>query len=165
LKPKTENLWKTYEAINEFIRFADTKATTILAVNGVIAGFYFSNIGAIQTILQQRPIALVPLLTSTGFILISSGFSAYCIIPRLRMNKSNCLIFFCDIANYKTADAYKEAIENEMSDKEIEKHLTDQIWANSKIANRKYYAVTISIIIFVALVVSSILFMLVASWR
>lgn len=163
MKTRTENLWKTYDAINEFIRFADTKATTILAVNGVIAGLYFSNIGAIQTILQQRPIALVPLLISTGFILISSGFSAYCIIPRLKMNKSNCLIFFCDIANYKTADAYKEASENEMSDKEIEKHLTDQIWANSKIAHKKYYAVTISIIIFVALIVSSILFMLVAS--
>jgi len=81
------------------------------------------------------------------------------------MNKSNCLIFFRDIANYSTVDAYKKAIENEMSDKEIEKHLIDQIWANSKIATKKYYAVTVSIIVFVALVVSSVLFMLVASWR
>jgi hypothetical protein len=101
---------------------------------------------------------------STGFILISSGFSAYCIVPRLKMSKSNCLIFFCDIADYSTADAYKKAIENEMSDEEIEKHLVDQIWANSKIATKKYYAVTVSIIVFVALVISSVLFMLVASF-
>jgi hypothetical protein len=165
LNTKTENLWKTFEAINEFIRFADTKAVAILAIDGVIAGFYFSNIETIQTLLQQRPIVLVLLLMSIGFVLISSGFSTYCIVPRLKMNKSNCLIFFCDIANYPTADAYKKAIENEMSDKEIEKHLTDQIWANSKIANKKYYAVTVSVIVFVALVVSSVLFVLVASWR
>lgn len=80
------------------------------------------------------------------------------------MSKSNCLIFFCDIADYSTADAYKKAIENEMSDEEIEKHLVDQIWANSKIATKKYYAVTVSIIVFVALVISSVLFMLVASF-
>jgi len=136
-----------------------------LAVNGVIAGFYFSNIGTLQTILQQKPIAIVPLLMAAGFILISSGFSAYCITPRLKMNNSKCLIFFCDVADFPSADAYEKAIENEMTDEKIEKHLADQIWANSKIATKKYNAVTISIIIFVALVFTSIAFMLAASWR
>ena len=165
LETKTENLWKTYEAINEMIRFADSKATAILAVNGVIAGFFFSNIGAIQAILEQKPVTLMPLLMATGFILISSIFSAYCIAPRLKMNKSKCLIFFCDIASYSTAEAYAKAIENEMSDDKIVKHLTDQIWANSKIAVKKYNAASISIITFVALVVACIALMLMASWR
>lgn len=163
LEQKTQNLWKTYEAINELIRFADTKATAILAIDGVIAGFFFSNIGTIQIILQQKPIAIVPLIMAAGFILISLGFSAYCITPRLKMNKSKCLIFFCDISEYQSADAYRKAVENEMSDDRIERHLTDQIWANSKIAKRKYEAVTISVIIFVALVFTSIAFMFLAS--
>jgi hypothetical protein len=81
------------------------------------------------------------------------------------MNKSNCLVFFCDIANYASAKDYEKAIENEMSNSKIDKQLTDQIWVNSKIATKKYYLVTVSIIIFVALVVSSVLFILVASWR
>lgn len=164
MKTKIESLWKTYEAINELIRFADTKATAILAVNGVIAGFFFSNIGTLQTILLQKPAALTPLLMVSGFLLISSGFSAYCIIPRLKMNKSKCLIFFCDIANFPSAEAYQKAIGDEMDDKRIEQHLADQIWANSKIATRKYNAVTVSILIFVALVFASIVFMLTASW-
>ncbi len=164
LKAKTENLWKTYEAINELVRFADTKATAILAVNGVIAGFYFSNIGTLQAILLQKPTTLAPLLMVAGFLLISSGFSAYCIVPRLKVNKSKCLVLFCDIADFSSADEYEKAIQNEMTDDKVEKYLVDQIWATSKIATTKYSAVTTSIIIFVALLFASIAFMLAASW-
>lgn len=99
-----------------------------------------------------------------GFILISSGFSAYCIVPRLKMNNSKCLIFFCDVANFESAEAYEKAIENEMIDEKVEKHLADQIWANSKIATKKYNAVTASIILFVALIFAGVALMLVASW-
>lgn len=81
------------------------------------------------------------------------------------MNNSKCLIFFCDVANFESAEAYEKAIENEMLDEKVGKHLADQIWANSKIATKKYNAVTVSIIIFVALVFASVAFMLVASWR
>jgi hypothetical protein len=163
LSAKIENLWKTYEAINELIRFADTKATAILAVDGVIAGFYFSNVNSIQTILVQKPFAILPLIMATAFLLISSIFAAYCIAPRLKMNKSNCLIFFCDIAKYKTADNYGKALEN-ITNEKFEEQLINQIWANSKIATKKYNLVTISISIFVALLVSSLWFMLLA-WR
>lgn len=164
VKAKIESMWKTYEAINELIRFADTKATAILAVNGVIAGFFFSNIGALQTILQQKPAALAPLLMVSGFLLISSGFCAYCIIPRLKMSKSKCLILFCDIADFPSAEDYQKGIGNEMDDEKIEKHLADQIWVNSKIATRKYDAVTVAIILFVALLFASIAFMLTTYW-
>lgn len=162
-KLRTEDLWKTYEAINELIRFADTKATAIMAIDGVIAGFFFSNIGTIQTILKVKPIALIPLLMAAGFILLSLGFSAYCVIPRLKMNKSKCLIFFGDISEYQSAEAYRKAIENEMSGDKIEGHLIDQIWTNSKIAERKYAAITTSVIIFVALIIASLAFMFLAS--
>lgn len=90
LTTKTENLWKTYETINELIKFADTKATAILAVSGVIAGFYFSNVSSIQTVLERSPIAIIPLTTAMGFILISAVFAMHCMIPRLG-TKKNCL--------------------------------------------------------------------------
>jgi len=163
---KTENLWKTYEAINQFIRFADTKATAILAVNGVIAGFYFSNTGTVQTILEQKPLAFIPLAVAMTSIVISVVFCAYCIIPRLKMNKSNCLIFFFDIAkNYPTARDYEKAIKEEISDEKIEKYLADQIWVNSKIAVKKYLAVDLSTILFVVTVIASIVFVFMAFWR
>jgi hypothetical protein len=165
LEQKTLNLWKTYDAINELIRFADTKATAILAIDGVIAGFFFSNIETIQNVLSQKPVAIIPLIMAVGFILISLGASAYCIAPRLKMNKSECPIFFYDISKYPSVEAYKKAAESEMSNDKIERHLTDQIWANSKIAERKYEAVTMSVIVFVALVITSIAFMFLASGR
>lgn len=128
MNTKTENLWTTLEAINELIRFSDTKATAILAMDGVVAGFYLSNTSTIQTALKQQPITLIPLIVAVGLILVSSVFSAYCIIPRLKMNKSNCLIFFCDIANaYESANAYAVAIKDEMTGGKIETHITDQI--------------------------------------
>jgi hypothetical protein len=165
MNTKTENLWKTLETINELIRFSDTKATAILAMNGVVAGFYFSNTSTIQTAIKQQPIAFMPLIVAVGLILVSSVFSAYCIIPRLKMNKSNCLIFFCDIANtYESANAYAAAIKDEMTDGKIETHITDQIWATSKIAVKKYSATGYSIVFFVLAVFASIAFMLFALW-
>ena len=165
MNTETENLWKTYDAIGELIRFADTKATAILAINGVIAGFYFSNIGAIQNILQQKSISILPLAIATILLLFSSALSAYCIAPRLKMNNTRCLIFFCDIANYKTADEYEKALSNKMTDEQIKKQLIDQVWANSKIATKKYKAVNIAVLLFVASMISSILFIFAGSVR
>lgn len=136
-----------------------------MAIDGVVAGFFFSNITVIQEVLHQKPIAIVPLLCAAGFLLISSGFSAYCIIPRLNVHEKRCMIFFCDIAENSNVNEYEKATNSARTYEKIEKDLINQIWANSNIAVKKYKAVTISIIIFVALVVSSILFMLVASWR
>ena len=156
-------MWKTYEAIQELIRFADTKATAVLAINGVIAGFYFSNIGTLQAVLLQKPASLALLLMVSGFLLISSGFSAYCIIPRLVNSESKCLILFCDIAKFRSYTDYEKAVQEELGEDEFEKELAHQVWANSKIATRKYEAVTVSIIILVALLFASLAFMLVAS--
>jgi len=161
---KTENLWKTYEAINGLIRFADAKATAILALNGVIAGFYFSNIGSIQTVLEQRSIAVIPLVVALGFVLISAGLAAHCLIPRLG-TKKDCLIFFCDITRtYKNATDYEKAIKKATSDR-IETDLAHQIWINSGIASKKYGSVWYSIFFFVATLFASIAFAVVVIWR
>jgi hypothetical protein len=161
---KTENLWKTYEAINGLIRFADTKATAILAINGVLAGFYFSNISSIQTILEQSSIAFIPLVAAMGFVLISAGFAAYCMIPRLG-TKNDCLIFFCDIIRtYKNATDYEKAIKEATSDR-IETDLARQIWTNSDIASKKYCSVWYSVFFFVAALFASIAFAVVVLWR
>jgi hypothetical protein len=166
MSKKTENLWKTLESINELIRFADAKATAVLAMDGVVAGFYFSNTGAVQAVLKQQTIAVIPLIVAVALVLISLVFSVYCIIPRLKMNKSNCLIFFCDIASsYESAKAYETAIKDEMTEGKIDTHIADQVWATSKIAVKKYEAASYSIIFFMFAIFASIAFMLVALWR
>lgn len=161
---KIESLWKTFEAINELIRFADTKATAILAINGVTAGFFFSNIELVQTVLKQSPIALVPLLVAIGLVLVSAGSSACCILPRLG-NRSECLIFFCDVArNYKSATDYENAWKSATRAK-IETELTHQIWANSRIAAEKYDLVWCSVLFFVAALFAIMAITLAVIWR
>jgi hypothetical protein len=161
---KIESLWKTYEAINELIRFADTKATAILAINGVIAGFFFSNIGSIQTVLKQSPVAIAPFVTATILVMISICLSAYCIMPRLG-SKKNCLIFFCDIArDYETAIDY-ETVWKRAARAKIETELTHQIWENSKIASKKYDLVWCSIFFFVSSLFASTVFTIAVLWK
>ena len=158
MNTENENLWKTYDAIQELIRFADTKATAIHSYKWCYCWFYFLNIAAIQNILQQKLISIIPLAIATILLLVTIAITAYCIAPRLKMNKSKCLIFFCDIANYKSADEYGKSLSNKMTDDQIKKQLIDQIWVNSKIATKKYRAVNIAVLLFVASIVSSILF-------
>ncbi|MCL2869033.1 MAG: DUF5706 domain-containing protein [Candidatus Bathyarchaeota archaeon] len=157
---KIEHLRKTYEAINELIRFADAKAIAIMATDGVIAGLFFSNTSTIQTLLIQKAFPFALFIISVVFMLLSVGAAAYCIFPRLKMNSNNCLVFFGDIAKFKTAEDYGKAVKEELTDEKIEFQLLDQVWANSKIAAKKYHAIRVSIISFVALLVLSALFVL-----
>ncbi len=52
-----------------------------------------------------------------------------------------------------------------MTDEQIKKQLIDQVWANSKIATKKYKAVNIAVLLFVASMISSILFIFAGSVR
>ena len=161
---KIENLQHTYDSIQELIRFADTKATAILATNGVIAGFFFANIATVQTLLHDKPIFIPFLIPPIIFLLASSIVAAYCVAPRLKQNKSKCLIFFCDIANYSSADDYSKALAGQMTEEKLEAQLIDQVWANSRVAVKKYNAVTTSTISFVLLLISSLLFIIAVVW-
>lgn len=164
MSTKIESLWKTYEAINELTRFADTKATAILAFNGIIAGFFFSNIGTVQTVLMQSQIALIPLALAIIFVLVSMVFSAYCVMPRLG-NKKNCLIFFYDIArNYKRAADYEIAWKK-IKRPNFETELSQQIWENSRITSEKYNLVWCAVFFFVAALTASIIFGTIILWR
>lgn len=158
---KTENLWNTYETINDLIRFADTKATAILAIDGLMAGFYFSNVALIRSILNNNPIVLVPVVVAMISVAISAGFSAFCLMPRLKVKEDNCPLFFRDISNhYSTVTDYRNAFIREAGCEKIDEHLISQIWANSRIASEKYNMTRFSILFFLIAIVSSILFII-----
>lgn len=160
---KAENLWNTHKAISELIRFADTKAIAILAVNGVVAGFYSSNISLVQTVLEQHSIACIPLVSAMVFILLSTISAAYCVIPRLGTKKGS-LTFFRDIAgNYKSATDYENAIQKATSGR-FRTDLAHQIWAISKVASTKYCAVSFSISFFAATLFAGIAFAVAVLW-
>lgn len=159
MKKQIEQLWKVYDTTNEWIRFSDTKATAILAMNGIIAGFYFSNMTKLQNMLAIRHILIIPLVVGVCTILFSTICSALCMVPRLKIVKDDSLIFFSDIAKgYSTVDSYEKAIKKTLTDDGVKTEITHQIWANSKVAHEKYNWITYSVYFFAATVFASLAF-------
>ncbi len=154
MSSKIETLWKTYEAISDLIKFADTKATAILAVDGIILSLYFGNTEIINKVISQNLGGLGIFIAALASLLISLAFSASCIIPRL-LSDGKCLLFFCDInKSFLSPEAYKKEIEK-VKRKEIESQISKQIWQISKIATKKYRGVKYALVFFVLAAVFS----------
>ncbi len=161
ISSETEELWNIHKAISELIRFSDAKATAILAINGVLVGFYFSNVNTLKEVFVQRLAALVPFALSFLLSIVSVCFAAYCMYPRLRKTLTRNLLFFRDISEYEGAAAYEKVITEALGNKEAWKAcISRDIWAISKVAKNKYSMVRSSFIFFVAALFSSAAFIL-----
>lgn len=146
MKAQIENLWKIYENTSELIRSADTKATALLAVNGVVVGFYVSSISLLRDILAKSPLAFLLLVPALIFLIFSMYFSVNCVFPRLKTNGGLNLtnvIFFQEVTkSFHNAEGYKKAIEQAFKDDKIlQANLSEEIWIISSIANNKYQSV------------------------
>lgn len=139
-----ETLWKTYSTINEWIRFSDTKAGAILTANGVIASIVLSKLPNAKDFLDTHPIFPILLIVGTITTFISIILSIICLSPTLKVgDKTNSVIFFGNIA--KTFETYcdydniaQDVLANE---KHASTQIAQQVWANSKVAWKKYKAV------------------------
>jgi hypothetical protein len=52
----SETLWRIYNGVNDLIKFSDSKAGVILAVNGIIVSAILSNLDEVGNILSTNPI-------------------------------------------------------------------------------------------------------------
>ena len=139
-----ETLWKTYNVINEWIRFSDTKAGAILAANGVIASIILSKLPDHQVFLNEHLTLLILLMLGITTTFISIILSIICLNPTLKIGtKTNSVIFFANIAeNFQTYDEYeKNALDVLIDEKHAATQIAQQVWANSKVALKKYKAV------------------------
>lgn len=142
-KTELETLWKTYDTINEWIRFSDTKAVAILGINGVVAGFVFSNLKELKLVLSSYPIILIPLIIGIFTCSVSVYFSIICLAPTLKVGDRDSLIFFAHVAEkFKTPGDYEKAVRQILkNDNDLMGQITNQVWSNSKVAWKKYNAV------------------------
>lgn len=138
-------MWKNFNTINEWIRFSDTKAGAIVAANGVIATIVLSKLAESKNFFDSYPIFLVLLVIGILTTFISIILSIICLTPTLKIGRtSSSLIFFASIAEkFDSYDAYEEASLNALTvDEQVFSQITHQVWANSKVAWKKYKAVT-----------------------
>ncbi|MBP1945205.1 Pycsar system effector family protein [Methanobacterium petrolearium] len=148
-----ENIWKTFNSINDWVKFSDTKATVVLATNGVILSIIFANVSKFLSLLILYP-TLILILASSLLIgvflsLISIFYSIRCLIPRTNLkivDKKN-LLYYGDICKFDSPKKYSESANNLfMNEPKLKEQLFSQIFANSKIATIKYKRVKLAII-------------------
>ena len=165
MKDKSEHAWKTFELINMWIKFSDTKAGAILAADGVMVGIAL-NLIPNQFNIENAPkiyiiLLFLGLLTGTS----SLYFSLKCLVPNLKMGKSKSIIYFSHIAqNYESPKDYLKSFNRHVSNEEtFIDQITDQIWTNSIVSQQKYMAVTWSTRLF-AITVFIIIISIITSW-
>ena len=150
----SENMWKTYDAINGWIKFSDTKAGAILAANGAILTIAFSKSIDNKDFILDNQFILISLSLGFLFGLISMIFAIFCLGPTLSIGEPKSLIYFGHIAKkYDSCNRYKIDVAVAFRD-ELDSidQITSQVWANSKIAWKKYVNVTWAILFFIGVI-------------
>ena len=127
-KTNYSNLQNTH--LNNSIRFADTKAAALVAVNGLIAKFVF------DAIAQQNQILQIELILGFVFIIIGIVLSVLVVFPQKANSKAKGIIYWENIIQMDQ-DEYIDTIE-EMELKELRKHILRNNYIQSKILTKKF---------------------------
>ena len=141
--------------LNEYIRFADTKAGILLAIEG---GFLvklsdnwskiLSNIsgGKDLTPIFSIELQLTLLVIATIIMLLSTIATLWVIIPRLGEKSKRGYIFWENIAEFPSAKKYVEEV-FELSKKELDSILLEQNYYLARTAKRKYRVLRLAFIL------------------
>ncbi|BCM90134.1 hypothetical protein IAD21_01985 [Abditibacteriota bacterium] len=153
-KAATEHLWKTYEAINEWIRFADAKAGALLTINGVLIGAAISKIDNKQKFHPDQLfywIALVLAVVCGAYLVASAKDSLLCIKPILK-DKPGAFpppkpstIYFEHIAQNPTLNDFHKAVLAVKGDKLAFEEIAAQVYAVSEVARQKHLHISSSV--------------------
>lgn len=155
MKEISENMWKTYVVINEWIRFSDTKAVALLAANGTILTIVFSKSIDNSEYLLKNFIILDIIIFGFVFGLISIIYAILCLNPTLNVGEPKSLIYFGHIAKrYDNCNRYRiEVMAAFKDDSGIIDQITNQVWANSKVSWKKYVNITWAIRFFMGAII------------
>ena len=147
-----QSLWKIYETTSELVRFADNKASAILATLTVAASVLLPGLPTLDVILQQSPLLLVPGGTGAGLGILSFYYAVRTLLPAssVQITDRGSVIFFGEIARSypRPADYETEIRQLFQDDAQITAQVSRQVWAVSRIAAQKYHFVNRSILLF-----------------
>ena len=156
---KMEHTWKIYEHNNEWIKVSDTKASIVLATNGVILAFFFKDISSIFPLIIKQEFLFILFFILIYCIFLSIFYSIMCLVPRV--GKSNpSILFFEHINSFPRLEEYKKKFNTVLrSEIDLRFEVINQIWDISIIASKKFNYVKKSIL-FLGLTILLLLFLL-----
>jgi hypothetical protein len=164
----SDNLWKTYAVINEWIRFSDTKAAAILTADAAIVAAAVTGLAGSQPFFLKHRMFIVLLMLACLFCFFSFWTALSSIKPKLdwksrpvdananlwtriasrfpfiNVGHPNSLIFYAHIAKrFDSANDYEQAATVGFADETHSKgQIAQQVWANSKVCWRKFKLVS-----------------------
>jgi hypothetical protein len=139
-----DRLWKILDSVQAHVRVFDAKAQIVIAIDGILAGFFGSQTVKLVELLGQLPNSILPVvLVATGVTcLVALGasllYAVTTVHARLQLKQPNSRIFFAHICqefgrNYEKArQAFSSA-----DDDELVADVSNQILANSIICSAK----------------------------
>jgi hypothetical protein len=131
--------WKAVGLVNDWVRHAETKAATTLAASGVIGGVLYNLVKA-QTDIGLTLTIAAPL--SAALAVAAAVCAVVALWPRLRSREAPTnALYFDHIARRhpKSAAGYIRELKEMIADPDVLlDHLGQQVWANARVARRKY---------------------------
>lgn len=135
-----ERAWKIFDTVSAKIDHADAKAGALLGAAGVVGA-------AILTLIDTRRNweldAMIVSALSTALVFVTAACACAALWPRrLRRNEPASLLYFDHVVRSQgqTETIYRCSLRNLLDDPEaLTAAISDQIWATSLVATRKYY--------------------------
>jgi hypothetical protein len=133
-------MWRTYDAINGWIKFSDTKAGAISAADIAILAMLFSKFADYNNFIFSHQSVELFLVFSVVCGVLSIVFSTVSLCPKVNASSYKSLIFFGSIANnYDNYNKYKIEVGSKLrDDRDLLDQIAEQVWINSRIACDKY---------------------------
>lgn len=139
-----DKLWKVLDSVQAQIRVFDAKAQIVIAIDGVLAGFFGSQTVKIAELLALQPSSAISwsliLIGATCLVALASSvmFAVFTVHPRLHLNQPHSRLFFAHLYNEFGRDYAKarQALTS-VSDEDLSADLSNQILATSAICSKK----------------------------
>jgi hypothetical protein len=152
-----EFLWNVHSYLNEYIRFADTKAALVVTWTSALLGALVA--GSFH---KRFALTITGGLCFAGFVLVVLAFAcSFCaVIPRLRSTQLPGFIFWRSIVAHKSKEQFIAELKKQTSEN-LADHVAGHLFDLSHVSDRKFWWVDRSIMLaLLGSVLSGIMYML-----
>jgi hypothetical protein len=144
---RTEYAWKVHSYINDYIRFADTKAAVIILFSsGLVAGLFRAGVHRKFVGCPATGLCGLGGVACAAFFLLTLAviLSAWAIRPRLRTTQKTGFIFWDSIRNHGPVGTFIQEFDSK-TDGQLRDHILHHVRDLSNVCHSKYFWVARSL--------------------
>ncbi|QCK14494.1 Pycsar system effector family protein [Mangrovivirga cuniculi] len=157
-----QNYWLQLERLERLIRASELKAGVIFSFHSLILGLFVDRLDYFQALFAESIVVLILAGLWILLVLVSIYYCFRCFMPRMVLNYKSNVFFFRDaIYAFGDVDEFnKNYIETCGDIKELCLELSQQVHIESKIIDKKFASVQLSIKYFAVSFIALILILL-----